>query len=187
MPYVIRRIDSSEHRQLRAIRLAALRDAPAAFSSSYADTAALPDDAWRRQAAVEASAEESATFVATFVATDATDATDTTGDWIGIAGVGPLPDVPDHVHVHSVYVAPQHRGPAGPAADLMRAVIRHAQEHTAVRWLTLGVREDNQRAFAFYRRLGFEPTGKVVPFGPNPAEQLIILGYPDFRTAPASA
>ncbi|MBV6699489.1 GNAT family N-acetyltransferase [Kitasatospora aureofaciens] len=162
---------STEYRELRAIRLEALRDSPTAFSSSYEDTAALPDDVWQQQAAVEASSEESATFIAA----------DEAGNWVGIAGVGPLPDVPDHVHVHSVYVSPEHRGPAGPAADLMMAGIRHAQVSTDVRWLTLGVHERNGRGLAFYRRLGFEPTGKVVPYGLNPSEKLLILGYPDFR------
>ncbi|MBD0694916.1 GNAT family N-acetyltransferase [Streptomyces sp. CBMA123] len=174
MPYAIRRLAATEYRELRTIRLEALRDSPTAFSSSHADTAALPEDAWQRQAAVEATSEESATFIAL----------DAAGNWIGIAGVGPLPDIPDHVHIHSVYVSPHHRGPAGPAADLVRASIRHAQEHTDVRWLTLGVHEGNGRALAFYRRLGFQPTGKLVPYGPNPSEQLLILGYPDFRPTP---
>ncbi|MFJ9774817.1 GNAT family N-acetyltransferase [Kitasatospora sp. NPDC101157] len=173
MHHVIRRMAGTEHRQLRSIRLEALRDSPTAFSSSYEDTAALPDDVWRQQAAVEASAQESATFVAA----------DEAGNWVGIAGVGPLPDVPDHVHVHSVYVSPKHRGPVGPAADLVRASIRYAQVNTDVRWLTLGVHEENERALAFYRRLGFELTGKVVPYGLNPAEKLLILGYPDFRSS----
>ncbi|MFD8704229.1 GNAT family N-acetyltransferase [Kitasatospora sp. NPDC059648] len=171
MHYVVRRMASTEHRQLRSIRLEALRDSPTAFSSSYEDTATLPDDAWRQQAAVGATAQESATFVAA----------DEAGNWVGIAGVGPLPAVPDHVH-HSVYVSPKHRGPAGPAADLVRASIRYARVNTDVRWLTLGVHEGNERALAFYRRLGFELTGKVVPYGLDPFEKLLILGYPDFRS-----
>lgn len=172
MPYSIRRITGTEHRELRAIRLEALRDSPAAFGSTYEDTAALPEDVWRRQAAVGASAEESATFIAA----------DEAGTWVGIAGVEPVPDVPDTVCIHSVYVSPQHRGPAGPAAELMTASIRHAQVHTDVGWLTLGVHEHNERALAFYRRFGFVSTGKVVPYVLNPSERLLILGYPDFRS-----
>ncbi|MFI9360693.1 GNAT family N-acetyltransferase [Kitasatospora sp. NPDC053057] len=172
MHYLIRRVTGTEHRELRAIRLEALRDSPMAFGSSYDDTAALPDDVWQQRAAVEASAVDSATFIAA----------DDAGNWLGIAGVGPLPDVPDHVHIHSVYVRPEHRGPTGPAADLMRAGVRYAQVHTDVRWLTLGVHEGNERALAFYRRLGFEPTGKVVPYALDPSEKVLILGYPDFRS-----
>ncbi|MFH8381465.1 GNAT family N-acetyltransferase [Kitasatospora sp. NPDC018058] len=164
---------STEHRELRAIKLEALLDSPTAFSSSYDDTVALAEDVWQQQAAVEATSEECATFVAV----------DEAGAWVGIAGVGPIPDVPDHVHVHSVYVSPRYRGPAGPAAELMRACIRHAQGHTALGWLTLGVHERNLRALAFYRRLGFEDTGKIVPYRLNPAEKLLILGYPAFRAS----
>ncbi|MFH9354126.1 GNAT family N-acetyltransferase [Kitasatospora sp. NPDC017646] len=98
-----------------------------------------PAEVRQRQAAVESSCAESATFVAI----------DEAGGWVGIAGVGPLPDVPDHVHVHSVYVSPKHRGPAGPAAGPVRASIHHARVNTDVRWLTLGVHEGNTRALAF--------------------------------------
>lgn len=171
--YVIRRMTSTEHRELRAIKLEALLDSPTAFSSSYDDTIALAEDVWQQQAAVEATSKECATFVAV----------DEAGAWVGIAGVGPIPDVPDHVHVHSVYVSPKYRGPAGPAAALMKTCIRHAQEHTALGWLTLGVHERNPRALAFYRRLGFEDTGKIVPYRLNPAEKLLILGYPAFRAS----
>ncbi len=106
---------------------------------------------------------------------------DEAGNWVGMAGVEPVPDVPDTVCVRSVYVAPAHRGAAGPAADLVHATIRHARDHTDARWLTLGVNESNGRALAFYRRLGFEDTGKVIPYVRKPAEKVLILGYPDFR------
>ncbi|MGW3042037.1 GNAT family N-acetyltransferase [Kitasatospora sp. NPDC001159] len=173
MSYVIRRMTSTEHRELRDIKLEALLDSPTAFSSSYDDTVALAEDVWQQRAAVEATSEECATFVAV----------DGAGVWVGIAGVEPIPDVPDHVHVHSVYVSPKYRGPAGPAAELMRACIRHAQEHTSVGRLTLGVHESNRRALAFYRRLGFADTGKIIPYHLNPVEQVLILGYPDFRAS----
>ncbi|MFJ6379267.1 GNAT family N-acetyltransferase [Kitasatospora sp. NPDC092039] len=171
MHYDVRRLAAGEWRELRGITLEALRDSPNAFSSSYADTAARPDDHWRQRAAHQATARESATFTAG----------DEDGARVGIAGVEPLADVPDHVHIHSVYVAPAHRGAGGPAAELVHAVIRHAREHTTVGALTLGVHEDNERAQAFYRRLGFEPTGKAVPYVLRPAERILVLGYPGFR------
>ena len=45
--------------------------------------------------------------------------------------------------------------------------------------------ESNARALAFYRRMGFEMTGKVVPYRLNPAEKLYIMGYSNFRGCPA--
>ncbi|MEU6238472.1 GNAT family N-acetyltransferase, partial [Kitasatospora sp. NPDC047058] len=62
--------------------------------------------------------------------------------------------------------------------------IAFARDNSGAAWLTLGVHEDNPRARAFYRRLGFADTGKVVPYMLDPAEKLHILGYQDFRTAP---
>ncbi|MEU9047277.1 MULTISPECIES: GNAT family N-acetyltransferase [unclassified Kitasatospora] len=171
MHYVVRRITADDWRELREITLEALRDSPDAFNLSYADTAAQPDGYWQHQAAAEATTGERATFTVR----------DEDGNWVGIAGVEPVPDVPDTMCVRSVYVAPAHRGAAGPAADLVNATVRHARDHTDARWLTLGVNESNGRALAFYRRLGFEDTGKVIPYVRNPAEKVFILGYPQFR------
>ncbi|WP_316520155.1 GNAT family N-acetyltransferase [Kitasatospora brasiliensis] len=187
----VRRMAAGEWRELRGIALEALRDSPSAFSLSYAECAARPDDYWQHRAAREATARECATFAAIVPAASAPgdaaggeagdEAGDETGRWVGITAVEPLPDVPDTVHIHSVYVAPAYRGSAGPAAALVRAAVRHAREHTDVGALTLGVHEDNERAQAFYRRLGFEPTGKVVPYVRRPQDRILVLGYPDFR------
>jgi ribosomal protein S18 acetylase RimI-like enzyme len=59
--------------------------------------------------------------------------------------------------------------------------IRWARDNTDASWLTLGVHEDNQRAQAFYRRIGFTETGKVVPYPLDPSKKLYIMGYEDFR------
>ncbi|MER7581523.1 GNAT family N-acetyltransferase [Kitasatospora sp. NPDC097691] len=171
MSYVVRRIATEEWRELREITLEALRDSPDAFSLSYADTAARPDGYWQQHAAAEATARECATFTVR----------DEDGNWVGMAAVEPIPHVPDTAHVHAVYVTPGHRGAGGPATDLVNATVRYAQDHIDVRWLTLGVNESNGRALAFYLRLGFEDTGKVIPYVRNPAERVFILGYPDFR------
>ncbi|MFF1798551.1 GNAT family N-acetyltransferase [Kitasatospora sp. NPDC058263] len=173
MHYVVHRIAAEEWRELREITLEALRDSPGAFNLSYADTAAHPEAYWQQQAAAEAAGQR-----ATLTARDAS------GNWVGTAGIEPVPDVPDTVCVRSVYVTPAHRGATGPATDLVRATIRHAQDHTDARWLTLGVNESNARALAFYRRLGFEDTGKVIPYVRNPSEKVLILGYPGFRSDP---
>ncbi|MGW8485190.1 GNAT family N-acetyltransferase [Streptomyces sp. NPDC055886] len=56
---------------------------------------------------------------------------------------------------HSVYVTPAHRGQDGPARALVETATDFARRHTECGRLTLGVREDNHRAMAFYRRIGF--------------------------------
>ncbi|GAA2804063.1 GNAT family N-acetyltransferase [Kitasatospora sp. CM 4170] len=171
MTYRIRRMAAGEWRELRAIRLEALRDSPKAFSESFAEAAARDDAFWQAKAATEATSAEAALFVAR----------DRSGAWVGTAGAAPIPGIPDHAHVHGVYVSPAHRGPDGPAVALMDAAIDFAREHTGAAWLTLGVHEDNPRAQAFYRRLGFTDTGKVIPYMLDPSEKLHILGYAGFR------
>ncbi|WP_395298303.1 GNAT family N-acetyltransferase [Kitasatospora hibisci] len=171
MTHRIRRVAAGHWRELRAIRLEALRDSPKAFDESFAEAAARDDAYWRAKAAAGATSGESALFAAR----------DRSGAWVGMAGAAPLPDIPDHAHVHGVYVSPAHRGPDGPAVALMDAAIDFAREHTEAAQLTLGVHEDNPRARAFYRRLGFTDTGETVPYVLDPSEKLHILGYPDFR------
>ncbi|MEW2384129.1 GNAT family N-acetyltransferase [Micromonospora sp. NPDC047707] len=173
MIYQIRRIVAGEWRQLKSIRLEALQDAPTAFSTPLAEATAFSDTVWQQEAAREADSASSATFVAT----------DEAGDWAGMAAVAPLAEVPDHAHVHAVYVTPAHRGPAGPAVALMAAAIRFASDHIDVASLTLGVHEGNPRARAFYRKLGFTETGKAIPYALNPSQKVHILGYQDFRSA----
>lgn len=170
--FQVRRVTAGEWRELRALRLEALDDAPSAFSTTRAASEDLPDTAWQAQAVSGASARSAALFAA--VGPD--------GTWLGMAGAAPIPDVADHAHVHGVYVTPAHRGPHGPAAELVAAAIDFARRHIDVGHLTLGVHEANVRAQAFYRRVGFEPTGLRVPYVLNPDEQqLVILRYPKFR------
>ncbi|AGL18031.1 GNAT family N-acetyltransferase [Actinoplanes sp. N902-109] len=171
--YRIRRITSGEWRELRAIKLEAVRDTPTAFSSSYADLAAGPDAVWQVRASTEATSGTSATFVAPVQ----------DGDWVGSVGIEPLAEVPDHAHLHSLYVRAAHRGPAGPAAHLVTAAIVFAEHHIDAAHLTLGVHEANTRALRFYRRVGFRMTGKVIPYRPNPAEKCLILEYAAFTPA----
>src|SRR5262245_31440334 len=129
MTYVVRRTEPGEWRQLRALRLEALRDSPTAFGTTYADAAALADEVWRQQAEQNATSPTSATFIA---ATQ-------DGRWVGMAGCAPLNEVPGTACIHGVYVAPAHRGqPAGLATQLMDVGIRWTRDNTDASWLTLG-------------------------------------------------
>ncbi|WP_436532636.1 N-acetyltransferase family protein [Actinoplanes sp. HUAS TT8] len=171
MAYLIRRMIPGEWRELRAIRLEAVRDTPTAFSSSYADVAGRTDVFWRERATAEATSGNGATFVAC----------DENNDWVGSASVEPLVEVPDHAHIHAVYVRAGHRGPTGLGARLVEAAILFAEQHIDVSRLTLGVHESNGRALAFYRRIGFRMTEKVIPYLPNPVERCHIMEYSNFR------
>ena len=51
MDVTIRRVRADEAMALKAVRLAALADAPTAFGSTYAGEAQRPDEFWRDRAA----------------------------------------------------------------------------------------------------------------------------------------
>jgi ribosomal protein S18 acetylase RimI-like enzyme len=60
----------------------------------------------------------------------------------------------DTVHIGNFYVEPEYRG-TGLADDLVARVCQHAREDGAVE-LSLEVDADNDRALAYYEKLGFE-------------------------------
>ncbi|MEU6954639.1 GNAT family N-acetyltransferase [Streptomyces sp. NPDC045714] len=171
MKYVIRRITADEWRELRAMRLESLLDSPEAFGIRHADAAVITGRIWREQATKAAASADDGLFVAI----------DEAGAWAGTAGAAPLEGVPDTAHLHSVYVTPAHRGQGGPARALVEAATDFARRHTAYGRLTLGVREDNHRAMAFYRRIGFHDLGMTVPYPLDPTKALCILDCPNFR------
>jgi ribosomal protein S18 acetylase RimI-like enzyme len=75
----------------------------------------------------------------------------------------------------TVYVRPENRG-GGLAEGLLRALIAHARGH--VELLTGLVVADNDRARAFYRRLGFSVSGverKILKFGDHHVDEEILV------------
>jgi GNAT superfamily N-acetyltransferase len=138
----IRPITLDEWPLLREVRLAALADAPQAFSKPLARAEALTDDDWRRFARDGAAGEVSRTYLAFAGEVP-----------VGIA-VG-LPDAedPSRAFLVSMWVAPAARG-THTAADLLAAVERWATGRGA-RTLVAGVTAGNARAVAFYRKRGY--------------------------------
>lgn len=145
------------------MRLEALRDEAAAiaFLDTYEEAAARPDSFWQERAAGAARGTGAAQFVA--VAGD--------GAWVGsVTGLREEAGARDwagqpierlQVHVVGVWVRPDHRG-SGVLGRLVGAVGDWAGEHGVDR-LRLLVHEDNARAQAAYRKLGFAATGVTVP------------------------
>ncbi|MDQ6682362.1 MAG: GNAT family N-acetyltransferase, partial [Chloroflexota bacterium] len=141
----IRRLRASEWRELRALRLQALRDAPLAFGSTYESEAAHPDERWRQQAASAESGAEEVAFVAVV--------DDGSGDrHIGVArGYLDTSDGPDHrpvVWLVGVYVDPRWRG-RDLGRTLSAEVVAWARERSAVEVL-LHVAEWNAAARRVY-------------------------------------
>ncbi|WP_329590591.1 GNAT family N-acetyltransferase [Streptomyces sp. NBC_01362] len=178
MEHVIRAVRADEWPLVKELRLAALRDpaAPVAFLETYEQSAAHSDEFWQDRAlgASAAGGGDVRQFVA--VAPD--------GRWDG--GVTVLIERPDaevrfgeavdvhQAHVVGVFVRPGARG-AGLAEELFRAGTGWAWSLTGPRIerVRLYVHEDNPRAAAFYRRIGFSATGRSVPVPGDPSAREI--------------
>lgn len=158
--FEVRRIAAGDWADLRELRLEALKDSPLAFVERYDESLAQPDRFWQDRVARGAAGGESATFVAVgggrFV-----------GKATGLREVEP--DGPA-TQVVGVYVTPDWRGRRpGVAAALLARVIRWAREEAGTDPVRLYVMETNAAAFAFYRRVGFVPTGRTMAYPPDPA------------------
>jgi ribosomal protein S18 acetylase RimI-like enzyme len=133
----VRLLVADDWAELRDARLAALAEAPYAFSSTLAREQEFTEQIWRERAGSGR----------TFAAFD------------GGAIVGLATGLPEdgQWHLVGMWVSPKVRG-TGIADRLVVAVCGLARQcgFTAV---TLWVTEMNGRARAFYRRLGFAPTG----------------------------
>ena len=154
----IRRLDPGEWREYRALRLRALRDAPAAFASTHAGEAARDDDYWRERA----SRDGSAIFVA---------------DDFGAMAIGYVAGE-GRVELISLWVAPEARG-RGLGTALCERVVEWAEDAGAEE-VTLWVNEANAAALGLYERAGFAATGarKPLPSTPGAVEIELALALP---------
>jgi ribosomal protein S18 acetylase RimI-like enzyme len=134
---IIRPTVEDDWAALKAVRLAALRDAPAAFGVTYAAAAQYTDDQWRARAAGALGPEF---WLA----------------WDGEAPAGLIGGALDGAGRYtliSMWVAPGKRR-SGVATQLVRTVQARAIARGHAR-VVLGVVRDNAPAVALYLRLGF--------------------------------
>ena len=147
---VVRTATMEEWRVLRDIRLDALRDAPNAFGSTYAEQAASVEADWRRRIS------RGSTFFAYIPEVNGNEPT-------GL--VGGFQEKPGTVELVSLWVRPQARG-LGVGEALVAAVINWAKARNATSvhlWFT----EMNFHARLLYERCGFSPTGERQPLPSN--------------------
>lgn len=154
MAVIIR--SGAEWRVVRDVRLRALREAPYAFGSTFADEH-VRDDAWW----IATSGR-----LAWFVATD--------GD-VPVGLIAGLPSSGDGRtrDVISLWVAPAYRR-AGTAQALVRAVRRWASGDGATA-LTARVSDRNDPARRLFEKLGFAPTGRTEPLRSDPTATSVEL------------
>jgi GNAT superfamily N-acetyltransferase len=144
------------------MRLRALAGAPAAFSSTYADSLTFSDEAWQRRASECAASTRTSLFFA-----------EREGALVGMAG-GFFKDGEAVPSLISMWVDPEARGLGG-AEALIEAVAAWARAGGA-QSLALWVFESNARARTLYRRVGFTETGEtqVEPRRPADIERRMI-------------
>ncbi|MFC0602687.1 GNAT family N-acetyltransferase [Streptomyces palmae] len=187
MGYTIRAIQADEWQPLRELRLAALADpvARVAFNETYANAAAYEERVWRERAERSAAGDGITTFIGIAdrkgSPADATAAEgQAAGRWVGmiIALVEPA-EPASTVDLVSVYLLPEHRG-TGLARGLFEAAIGWAWERPSPRIerVRLWVHEENPRAEAFYRKLGFARTGAMMPDPKAPSAMEVEMALP---------
>lgn len=172
MEYQLRVTRGDDWQRYRELRLSALRDpaAPVAFFEPIEDALARSPEGWRQRAV-------SHLLRTTFVVERSGD-----GGWVGMATA--LLTEGGHIHVVGVFLRPEQRG-TGLAAELLGAAIAWSGK----REVRLDVHEDNERAARFYRRLGFRPTGRLIPDPRCPERRTIemTLSAPPAEAAGSAA
>lgn len=160
----IRRVFATDARRVKALRLEALSDPVAgiAFIDTLAGALAQPDQFWTDRTVAAALSTQAAQFVA-----------EEGGEWSGTVTV--LVKDRGRALLVGVYVRPQSRG-SGILSEIIDAAENwaHRQECTT---LLLEVHEDNVRAQAAYRKVGFAVTGHTVD-GPNGRELEMVRPIP---------
>ncbi|WP_330289211.1 GNAT family N-acetyltransferase [Streptomyces sp. NBC_00576] len=162
--FVVRSVRADEWRAAKGLRLAALRDpaAPIAFLETYEEAEARPDSFWQERVAAAAEGMRERQQII---------AEGPDGEWVGNVVVlieeagttdwAGFPVERKQGHLVGVYMRPEHRG-----CGLTEVLFDEALEWAwaaGVERVRLLVHENNGRAGAFYRRVGFLASGWTVP------------------------
>ncbi len=151
---------------LKSVRLRALADAPEAFSTTLAQAAAYTDQEWQERAGRFAADPPATARIACW--------DDKPCGMICCYLSGPdSADDPPRAGMTSFWVAPEQRR-SGVGRALVAAIMEwtRAQGRDA---LYADVTQINAGAIAFYRRLGFLPTGRIETDAHDPAGNTIEL------------
>lgn len=159
MRMTIRATSADDWETLKAIRLAALRDAPTAFGVSHATAAAYSDAQWRERAA-----GPHPEFLLAF----------RDGVAAGMIGGG-VSAATSEYNLIGMWVKPEHRG-TDTATRLVRAIKARAAAKGHDR-VVLDVAPDNARAAAFYRKQGFVFLPEWEPLASHPEIQVQKMAW----------
>ena len=138
----IRQLNEGELDLYRSTRLAALKDAPYAFGSSYEREAEFTEEKWLERATSGWEGKSSICIVAVEGACG-----------VGLAGGITNPSNPRIGHLVSMWGQEDHRG-----TDVASRLVAQVEVWAFARGfetLCLGVTENNERAQRFYEKLGY--------------------------------
>ena len=138
----IRRIQAGETDLYKQIRLAALKEAPYAFGSTYDSALERSDESWRAQVESSAQGSDRATFIAF-----------SDNVPIGIAALYRDKEKRDTGELLQVWVRPEFRG-TRVIWDLMDEIFQWAAENNFDEVIA-GVTKENTRALKLYAKYGF--------------------------------
>jgi len=155
----VRRVRAEEWRKFKQLRLEALKDTPIAFVERYEESIEKPDEFWQERTVRGAEGDTRVMFVAV-----------ADGELVGKASCFVEDDITDRVsaHVVGVYVTPAWRGREDVAARLLAEAIAWGREDKEADQVRLFVTDGNERAAAFYRRIGFVASGDTIPYPHDP-------------------
>jgi RimJ/RimL family protein N-acetyltransferase len=156
----IHTVQGGDWRTYREIRLAALKESPSAFASTWQAEASFPEARWKERAQQSQDGEAGTITVAI----------DDTGRWVGLAGAFRPGDRGADAELISMWVAPECRG-SGIGMELVFAVMAWTDSHQAST-VGLWVNATNRAAMSLYERAGFVPTGESdkLPSDPDQTE-----------------
>ena len=155
----VTRISANQWPILKDVRLRALKEAPYAFGTTFAEGQERTDAYWREMAKDHATRPDQAYFMA-YANENA----------CGMAGCYHTEG--DTAVLTSMWVAPEVRGQKI-GEQIIQAVTQWAQEAGAT-ILDASVSENNP-AQKFYQKLGFEETGETEPLRSNPKIQILMI------------
>jgi ribosomal protein S18 acetylase RimI-like enzyme len=157
----------------KAVRLRALKDAPQAFSATYAKESELTDSDWTKrverwngETGIGFLAIDKDDDIACGIAGSFLDEDDSLGDSPSTPAIG-VAGGPRRAHLISMWTAPTHRK-LGVGRLLVNEVLKWARGRNA-RLLLLLVVGNNEDAIRFYERLGFTRTGRTQPYPNDPS------------------
>jgi ribosomal protein S18 acetylase RimI-like enzyme len=149
---MVREVKVDEWELLRDVRLAALREAPYAFGSSYDREAPFTEEQWRGRLS-----SRSVTFFAEIAGV------------VEPAGIAGVYEEDGAAHLVSMWVRPAARG-QGVGEALVTATADWAKA-SGYDTLYLWVTDTNPAAVGLYQRCGFIPTGERQPLPSDPSLQ----------------